>query len=233
VSVDIDRLARQLNWSEEDIENYEPEEPATIAAFELKDEVWIWAHDLEVLPGRTYQYRISVVVYNPLFARSLSLPESQRGLAKQVSLTSLPGDWTAPYQVRPPTATYVLRATAPGQGRGIAGPLGLGTAQVETYRFYDGSWHRSKQTVQPGDVVGVVEETEEGTSMDFATGWYVMDIMADPLASDDMAGSGRGALVLFGQRGAPDIAATRSPLVDREVIKPWVEEDAGDGELGG
>lgn len=230
---EINRLARTLGLTEEEVEAIEQEDAAEATPFELKGSLWIWAHDLEVEPGRAYEYRISAVVYNPLFAKSLSLPESQRELASKVSLTSLPGEWSAPYRVRRPTRAYVLRATASGQGRGIAGPLGLGIAQVEVYRFYDGQWHRSKQTLQPGDEVGVTEESADGSTMDYATGWYVIDIIADPLASSEYADSGRGAIVLLGQEGVVGLAETHTPLADRAAIKPWVEDEPAEGEADG
>ncbi|MDG2476274.1 MAG: hypothetical protein P8M32_00075 [Phycisphaerales bacterium] len=234
LTTDINRLARQLGWSEEDIESYEPEEAADDEAFSLKGTLWIWAHDIDVEPGKTYEYRVSAVVYNPLFAKSLSLPESQREIASDVSLASLPGEWSDPYRVRQPTRAYVLRATAPGQGRSIAGPLGLGVAQVEIYRFYNGQWHSSRQSIQPGDEVGVVKERPSGEGpMDFTTGWYVVDIVADPLATPQNADSGRGAVVLFGQEGVQGVVEVRYPLVDRATVKPWIDEASDSDESEG
>jgi hypothetical protein len=101
--------------------------------------------------------------------------------------------------------------------------MGLGVAQVEVFRFHDGAWHLSKQTVQPGDIVGVLLETEGEDPLDFATGWYVLDIMADPLASTFEADSGRGAIVLLGSVDGGGIAELRRPLVDRAAFRPEVE----------
>jgi hypothetical protein len=231
---EIKRLARVVNWTDEQIEEYEPGEPAEAAAFELSGTLQIWAHDLQVQPDETYEYRISAAVYNPLFAKSLNLPESQRALAEDVSLASLPGEWSDPIRVERPTRAYVMRARAPGQGRGLAGPLDLGIAQVKTYRFYNGKWHVSRQSTQPGDTVGMVEKDEgDGTLMDFATGRYVVDIIADLLASDEYAGSGRGAFVLFGQEGFDGLIDIRSPLIDREAIKPWIDEEPDEDGMGG
>ncbi|MDP6891391.1 MAG: hypothetical protein QF471_08680 [Phycisphaerales bacterium] len=231
---EIKRLARVVNWTDEQIEEYEPGEPAEAAAFELSGTLQIWAHDLQVQPDETYEYRISAAVYNPLFAKSLNLPESQRALAEDVSLASLPGEWSDPIRVERPTRAYVMRARAPGQGRGLAGPLDLGIAQVKTYRFYNGKWHVSRQSIQPGDTVGMVEKDEgDGTLMDFATGRYVVDIIADLLASDEYAGSGRGAFVLFGQEGFDGLIDIRSPLIDREAIKPWIDEEPDEDGMGG
>ncbi len=234
ISNEIKRLARVVNWTDEQIEEYEPEEPAEAAAFELSGTLQIWAHDLQAQHDETYEYRISAVVYNPLFAKSLNLPESQRALAEDVSLASLPGEWSDPIRVERPTRAYVMRARAPGQGRGLAGPLDLGIAQVKTYRFYNGKWHVSTQSIQPGDTVGVVEKDEgDGTLMDFATGRYVVDIVADLLASDEHVGSGRGAVVLFGQEGFDGLIDIRSPLIDREAIKPWIDEESDEDGMGG
>jgi hypothetical protein len=105
---------------------------------------------------------------------------------------------------------------------------------VKTYRFYNGKWHVSTQSIQPGDTVGVVEKDEgDGTLMDFATGRYVVDIVADLLTSDEHADSGRGAVVLFGQEGFDGLIDIRSPLIDREAIKPWIDEESDEDGMGG
>ena len=225
-SIEITSLAKRLGWTDKQIEEAEPGDGEAAAPFELRGTLWIWAHDIEVEPGASYEYRVSVDVYNPLFAKSLSLPESQRPLAKQVSLASLPGKWSEPISVRPPTLAFMSRATAAGQGRGQAGAMGLGVAQVDVYRFHNGAWHISKQTVQPGDTIGGLVEAEDGQSLDFATGWYVLDIVADPLATALEADSGRGALVLLGSIDGGGVAEIRRPLLDRAAFRPEVEEVA-------
>jgi hypothetical protein len=231
-SIEITSLAKRLGWTEEQIEEAEPGGDEVAAPFELRGTLWIWAHDIEVEAGTSYEYRVSVDVYNPLFAKSLSLPEAQRPLAKQVSLASLPGDWSEPISVRPPTLAFMSRATAAGQGRGQAGAMGLGVAQVEVYRFHDGAWHISKQTVQPGDTIGGLVEAEDGDSLDFATGWYVLDILPDPLATALEADSGRGALVLLGSIEGGGVSEVRRPLVDRAAFRPEVEEITKDPDQG-
>ena len=91
VNVDIKKIMRVMNLSEEDLKDYEEESSEEqVDAFEMKGSVWIWVHDLDVEPGKTYEYQVSAVVYNPLFAKSLSLPESQRELANDLTISSSP-----------------------------------------------------------------------------------------------------------------------------------------------
>jgi hypothetical protein len=110
--------------------------------------------------------------------------------------------------------------------------MGLGVAQVDVYRFHDGAWHISKQTVQPGDTIGGLVEAEDGDSLDFATGWYVLDILPDPLATALEADSGRGALVLLGSIEGGGVSEVRRPLVDRAAFRPEVEEITKDPDQG-
>jgi hypothetical protein len=110
--------------------------------------------------------------------------------------------------------------------------MDLGVAQVEVYRFHDGAWHISEQTVQPGDTIGGLVEDKEGDSLDFATGWYVLDIVPDPLATALEADSGRGALVLLGSVSGGGVVEIRRPLMDRAAFKPEVEEVAENPDEG-
>ncbi len=224
-TIDIDKLAKRLGWSDEDIEAFEPE-AGTGNTFEMKGTLWVWAHDVNVEPGKTYDYRISVEVYNPLFARSLSLPETQRALTTDVALASMPGAWSGPVTVRPPVLAFVDRATAPGQGRGQAGVMDLGVAMIDVFRFRDGQWHHARQTAQPGDVIGGKARgaTEAIDSPDFTTGWYIMDILPDPAATPLEADSGRGALVLLGELGGTGLAQIRTPRADRRQVRPELDE---------
>ena len=181
-----------------------------------------------------YDYRVTVEVYNPLFARSLNLPDRLQQIARSISLSSAPSEWSAPQRLGASTLAYVSRATAPGQGRGIAGPLGLGVAQFDLYNFRDGQWHHVSQVAQPGDTVGagVKGAAEEGQiPPDFTTGLYVLDVVADPLATKLNADSGRGAIVLLGRINEDGVSEVRWPLIDRAIIKPWLEPaDAGAAE---
>ncbi len=224
--IDIKKLAKRLGWTDEQIEAFEPE-AGSGHAFAMEGTLWVWAHDLEVEPGKTYDYRISVEVYNPLFARSLSLPEAQRELTTDVALASLPGDWSTPVTVRPPILAFVDRATAAGQGRGQAGVMGLGVAMIDVFRFRGGTWHLSRQTAQPGDVIGGkpragASEGEE--QLDFTTGWYIIDIIPDPSATPLEADSGKGGMVLLGAIGGEGLAQIRTPRADRKQVKPELDE---------
>jgi len=237
VEREIASIARMLGLSEADLEEWAPEEQSIDELLELKGTIWVWAHDLDVEPGRTYDYRMTIKVYNPLFARTLNLPDSMQEVAKSMTLASSPSGWSSPARVGASTLAYLSRATAAGQGRGIAGPMGLGVAQFDLYNFRDGQWHHDTQVVQPGDSVGAGVagdgDSEDGVTPDFTTGLYVLDIVADPLATKLNADSGRGAIVLLGRAGEEGLAEVREPLIDRAIVKPWVEADEPELEEAG
>ena len=231
VNKDIKAVAGQLGLSDEDLESWEPESDTQAEAFSLEGKLWVWVHDLDVQPGHTYEYRVSVSVYNPLFAKALSLPESQRELAVPLAVRSAPGPWSDPIDVHPPMLAYAMRAMAVGQGRGLAGPLDLGVAQFELFKFHDGAWHQSTQVAQPGDEIGAVGGAKGDT--DFSTGLFVMDVVADPMAEQLEIDTGRGAIVLLGRDGVDGVVDMRRPLIDRAAVKPWVDDEAEDEEVPG
>jgi hypothetical protein len=49
-----------------------PAPGAKTTALASLDELIVWGHDLEVVPGRTYQYRCVARVYNPFFGTCLT-----------------------------------------------------------------------------------------------------------------------------------------------------------------
>ena len=58
------------------------------------DQAIIWAHDLEVEPGRTYHYRFVVELYNPFFGQTINLLEEQQDLAESLTISSAASAWS-------------------------------------------------------------------------------------------------------------------------------------------
>ncbi len=134
----------------------------------------VWAHDIWVKPGATYRYRCRVDLYNPFFARKRQLVPDQQKLSDAFVLPSAISEWGDPVTVEPPVRFFVTDATESG------GRLGLGSAKIELYRFFDGVRRTETIHVQPGDRIGgVVEKRREGGAIDFSTDWYVVDIVDD------------------------------------------------------
>lgn len=149
----------------------------------------VWAHDLWIKPGMTYQYRVRVLASNPLFGRRV--PQSQADLASQFLLVGAWSQWTDP--VTAPQMEYFF----------VTGGLStVGKARVQVWKFIDGRWATAEFRVEAGDAVGrrtsdfnLLNVTAVGqpgdvatdapAAIDFTTNAIVVDLdFAHKLASD-------------------------------------------------
>lgn len=133
-----------------------PIRPAQLSAADalLLDnaDVKAWAHDIDVVPGRSYIYRMRVVINNPLFGQRARLHDDQRQLATQPELAGRWSQWSQPVQVDREAYFFVTSATE-GDQTG-AGP----SAQIEVFGYFYGYWRRARMSIQPGDrIVGTFE----------------------------------------------------------------------------
>ncbi|MCH2142910.1 MAG: hypothetical protein MK077_07940 [Phycisphaerales bacterium] len=219
------------------------------SGFEVAGKLWVWAHDVTAEPGQVYDYRIGVRIFNPTFARRMSMPEQQRHLAEQLTLASDFSDWSQPIRVDRPTRFFVSSA-AGSRADAKGGALGHGMARLELYRFYDGVWHQGDQVVQPGDPIGTTQiikatmqeedgleqggddsdEQDADQEVSFATGWYIIDILNDPFSVADPLTNRPGAMLLIGGMGGDGIAQVRTVEADRSRPRPVDAEEVG---LGG
>ena len=132
----------------------------------------IWAHDLGVVAGKTYRYQAVVKTYNPFFTNTGVLPDSQKAEGAAFTRTTPISGWSEPCTVAPRIAFFVTDAV-PGEGR-----LGVGQATVEVFCYRDGERRSEKFTVQPGDTIGAGKSKGDAA---FDTGYYVVDIVSDPI----------------------------------------------------
>lgn len=172
----LKRIESEIARIEADLGAAAPKEGAPAAAppsLASKDELLVWGHDLEVEPGKTYQYRCRVRVYNPFFARKNMLVEEQQdlGLADRVALESPVSPWSGEIRVSQSLRCFLTRATV-GDGTG-----NLGSARFEVYRLVDGKWRVSDVSVQPGERIGRPDAKNGG--IDFTTDYYVIDVVED------------------------------------------------------
>ena len=180
----------------------------------------VWGHDLFVEPGETYRYRVTIKLYNPFFAKKRSLTQEQEHLAESFTLSSAPSDWSEPVTVEPRLQVYITSATAPGQRRGAIGGLGLGQVTAEVYKYFDGRQWMGTFKVQPGEQIGAVQMQRPGdgqppVEVDFSTGLYVLDIVADIDASrSDARNSGLAATVLLQNARDAQKVEFRDPRTD-------------------
>ena len=189
-----------------------PNAPKAPAAPKLAslDELLVWGHDLEVQPGRTYQYRCVARVYNPFFGKGNQLVKEQdaAGLSSAFTIDSAASDWSSEITVSPDVRFFVTKATV-GDGS-----LGMGSAQIEVYKLLGGQWRRGEVSVQPGERIGRVDD-RGGSSVDFSTQFFVLDVVED-LDSERSAGATRDrrpGLVVIGSMSGDD-PEIRIPAVD-------------------
>ncbi len=206
VDAELKRLGEQAPEQEE------PKVEAPVVVEKEPEIINIWAHDLSVVPGKTYRYRMTVEVYNPLFARKPELPEAQKSLADQFVLVSESSDWTQPLVVEPPLRLFVTNAQPPNTG--ALGGIGVGSAVAEVFRFHNGRWWQESFRVQPGDRIGGEKAAKGGSAVDYTTDWFVLDVV-EVLAPDrSELERNFGATVVLQSLNAPETTTVRSPRDD-------------------
>lgn len=137
-----------------------------------------YVNDLTVLPGRTYRYRVTANMLNPLFGRQQNLAPEQKPQAENLGLASEPSDWTEPVQVEPEHKFFLVGGSADVQA-----------ANVEVYKLYDGVWRSyTFDNIHPGDVIGGARTKKVGDSdaqIDFGLGMVLVDLTAPAGAGGD------------------------------------------------
>ena len=231
----LKKLKSRIEKLEQEIARLEPKDQAPVEEEKPKevqsvmgDEVQIWAHDIWVEPGKTYRYRMTVKVYNPLFARKLDLIPEQQPLAEQFTLSSQTSEWSEPITVEPPLRVFVVDAN-PRANLAALGAMPFGHASTEVYRFFGGRWWSGKFNVRPGDRVGNADRSgkrnEAGsTAVDFGSSWFVLDVIE---GSDS-----EGAIVLLQSMDSPMVTQYRSSKADAaNPDRSWLRDAVAEANL--
>ncbi|MCH2137361.1 MAG: hypothetical protein MK101_12430, partial [Phycisphaerales bacterium] len=224
------RRARQaLRVTDEELDEMlaGDEEEVDAGAFMVDGELWIWGHDLDVEDDAVYSYRISVQVANPMYAKKLSLPESQRPMAEAVAIASDASAWSTGTQVGRPVQIFSVRAM-PG---GDTAEHQFGAASFDVYRFHDGRWWDERISVTPGTAIGglvnVGGDDDTGTAIDFSTGYVLIDVVQIPGATAEELKYGTGADLLIGRAGpAGEEVLLVNVRDDRSKARPEVVDPA-------
>ena len=141
-------------------------------------------------------------MYNPLFARKNDLMPDQQQMAEQFTLVSQPSEWSAPIVAQPPLRLFMVQARASNQA-GAVRMSSFGNAIAEVFRFRDGRWWRERFTVEPGERIGSLKtqgKTADGkaaVAIDYATDWFLLDVVEDLSAADGDATRNWAAAVLL------------------------------------
>lgn len=150
--------------------------------------------DESAQPGRTYQYRMRVRLWNRYVGRINTVEHPE-----QASLSVLAGQWSPPSDpVRVPPHTYFFVT-----GRAFA----RDAARVEVWKWRAGTWLRANFEVGVGEVIGGArpvklsrprENPPVYDEVDFNTGATVLDLRFDvPVERRMTAGGGDGFTYQF------------------------------------
>jgi hypothetical protein len=142
----------------------QPQAGQPIAPDPVTGIVKVWAHDETAEPGKTYRYRIRVVLKNPVYKNLAAVKDPK--LAEPAYLPENPeagwSDWTAPVDI----PTQVDMQFVGGASN---------RANFKVWKFEKGKTNQygSMFTVEPGDIIGRVDKDSK---VDYTTGWSVVDV---------------------------------------------------------
>jgi len=133
----------------------------------MRDSLLVWAHDDTAKPGKTYQYRIRMGVFNPIAGKDW-FQSDQVDYKNQLVFWS---DYSQPTaEVFVPKRIYVFPMDV------IANkdtPNDIEGVQVEVAKYYLGQWRDFDFDVYPGEVVGYeVEDVQEENDTENVAGGY-------------------------------------------------------------
>ena len=137
----------------------------------MSGEVWVWGHDMSVVPGETYRYRMLVQLANPFFGHKPSLYQRQHSLANLVVIASKQSDWSDPIRVQESKQWFVKQAKSVDvlssndiQNRGYI--------SIDIFEFSDGQWTKKSRDIRVGQPLAA-----EGIGE--SLGWFVLDVIED------------------------------------------------------
>ncbi len=178
------------------------------------DELAVWGFDIDVEPGRTYRYRVTVDLYNPFFRRRIDLSEAQFDLADSMAVATRTSEWSDPAQVLPPTSFFVTEASADD------GRLGMGSLKADVFRFQEGRWWKETFSIEPGEPIGAARRVRSSLpgapeEIDYGTGWFVLDVVRSLTAGEAERSAGFGAEVIVQRMEAAGEVRLERPAVSR------------------
>jgi len=204
---------------------------------EQADTLMVWGHDIHVQPGKTYRYRFTIEIYNPLFARKNDLMPEQQAMAEKFTLVSKTSEWSAPITANPPLRLFITQARTTSVSSN-APATSASSALAEVYRFYDGRWWSERFSIQPGDRIGgpkgSTKPSDKSASIDYGTDWFLLDIIPDMAADNAEVAQGLGAAALLQSISEDGLSQYRSPREDSgSSDRSFLRQKVKSAEVGG
>lgn len=151
------RLVERLRGMGEDVSMYGPldagaapqEDPAAAnkpeAALLENPSVRIWSHDVFVERGKTYRYRLRIVLNNPMFGQGNVMVEEQKPWSLLPVVESAPSEWSEPVRVDDESYFFITSANPVTPLNRTPG------ARAEMFIFKWGRWRKGDVQLEPGD----------------------------------------------------------------------------------
>jgi hypothetical protein len=122
----------------------------------MRDSLLIWAHDDSAQPGKTYQYRIRMGVFNPIAGKDW-FQDNQADFKNQLVLWSDYSEPTDAVSILKQVYVFPMGVVADKDS-----PEDIEGVQVEVAKYYLGRWRDFDFDVVPGQVIGYeVEDVQE------------------------------------------------------------------------
>jgi hypothetical protein len=113
----------------------------------LDADVRLWSHDVTVQRGKTYRYRMTLVLNNPVFGKNAALDSKQAELAKEPLVRTAASEWSEPVSVDPDTFYFITSASPEDAFASAA------RASAEVFVFSMGFWRKGQVNLEPGDTI--------------------------------------------------------------------------------
>lgn len=125
-------------------------------------DILIWAHDDSLQEGKSYRYRLRVVVKNPVYNTNAAEKKLADVLALPESAASSWSDWSKPVSIVPAVRVQL-----------VSNVVGKDQVRFSVFRWHGGKNIKCAKpfVVSCGDTVGGMEG-----DVDFSTDWMVADI---------------------------------------------------------
>jgi hypothetical protein len=126
--------------------------PGGFNVFAATAPLQVWAHDENVLPGKSYRYRIRYTLYNPAHGmkEAVNVPK----VAETLYMTSPWGEWTDKVTIGEHVKLW------------LAGNPNSREAKFDVFVWQDGGWMTRQERATPGDTIG-------------NTPWMLVDLRAN------------------------------------------------------
>lgn len=180
----------------------------------LKEPLVFWAHDDTIVPGKTYQYRIRLGLFNPV-AGTDRLSERDKARKNDVILWSNYSGVTKPVEIMERLYFFANRVRETDKA-----------VTVQVSRLALGRWYSHDFVVQHGEIIGEPLEPEPEKPDRNQPGGAMGGAMGGPMASP----MGRLTPTQFGgpqdRANVPEMIdyATGAVMVDAVVVNDWTGE---------